>query len=76
MPRNDEGHTTATHRLLVTAAEASKQLAISPRTLWAITAPRGPLPVVRLGPSGRAVRYAGSDLLAFIERKKTQGTCQ
>ena len=44
--------------LLVDAREAAQMLAISERTLWGWTAPRGPIPVVRCG---RAVRYAVAD---------------
>jgi hypothetical protein len=55
---------------LLSASEASRTLAISPRTLWAISAPRGPLPVVRIGPAGRSVRYHLADLERFIESQK------
>jgi hypothetical protein len=53
--------------LLLTPRAAAATLAVSLRTLWGITAPRGPLPAVRLG---RAVRYAVRDLEAFIDRAK------
>lgn len=33
--------------------DAAKYLGISPRALWALSAPRGPVPVVRIG--GRVV---------------------
>ena len=36
-------------RLLVTAAEAAESLGICEKTLWSLTAPRGPIPVVKLG---------------------------
>src|SRR5262245_11999947 len=52
--------------LLVTASVAAQMLAISPRTLWSLTA-AGKIPVVRLG---RAVRYDRRDLLAFIDAAK------
>jgi len=54
-------------RLLLSAREAAKMLAISERTLWSITAPRGPLPCVRIG---RVVRYDLRDLQAFINSRK------
>jgi hypothetical protein len=73
MKLSNEGSATTTHRLLLTAAEASEQLAISPRTLWAITFPRGPLPVVRVGPSGRAVRYDPRDLREWLDAQKIGG---
>lgn len=53
--------------ILFTAAEAAKQLAVSPRTLWSISAPRGPLAVVRIG---SAVRYARTDLEAYVARQR------
>ena len=33
--------------------EAAKALGISPRTLWGLTAPRGPIPGVRVGSGKR-----------------------
>jgi len=54
-------------RLLLSVREAAKMLAISERTLWSITAPRGPLPCVRIG---RSVRYDLRDLQAFINSRK------
>ena len=53
--------------LLVTVREAARMLAISPRALWGITAPRGELPAVRLG---RSVRYDLADLRRWIEARK------
>ena len=58
-------------RILLTVSEASKALSISQRTLWALTAPRGPLPAVRIG--RRAVRYDPADLREFIDRQKQGG---
>jgi excisionase family DNA binding protein len=55
---------------LLSVPEAAKLLTISERKLWDITAPRGPLPVVRIG---RAVRYRLTDLDTFIEAKKDKG---
>jgi excisionase family DNA binding protein len=56
--------------LLLTPRQAAKALSISERTLWAITAPRGPMPAVRIG---RAVRYLVSDLQEWIESQKQKG---
>jgi hypothetical protein len=36
-------------KLLLSSREASKALSISERTLWSLTAPRGPIPVIRCG---------------------------
>ena len=43
--------------------EAAKTLGISPRLLWGLTAPRGPIPCTRAGTgSRRAVLYRLADL--------------
>lgn len=55
--------------LLLTAAQAAKVLAISPRTLWTLT-DTGVVPCVRLG---RSVRYSTDDLREVI-RKNRRGT--
>jgi excisionase family DNA binding protein len=62
--------TDTSKRLLVTSREAAKMLAVSTRTVWALTSPRGPLSSVRLG---RAVRYSVADLDAFIQAARTEG---
>jgi excisionase family DNA binding protein len=62
--------TTATERLLLTPREAAATLSISERTLWAVTAPRGPLPAVRIG---RAVRYDPPDLRRWIDGQRQTG---
>lgn len=56
--------TDAADPWLLTPAEAAKRLNISPRALWALTAPRGPVPCVRLG---KAVRYDPRALRGWIE---------
>ena len=50
--------------------EAARALGISARTLWGLTAPRGPIPCVRLG-SGkrRTVLYPTADLEAWLSRE-------
>lgn len=48
--------------ILLSAREAAKVLALSERTLWGLTAPRGPIPTARIG---RSVRYRLSDLETF-----------
>jgi hypothetical protein len=60
---------TADSALLLTAREAAGRLAISERSLWGISAPRGPLPVVRIG---KSVRYALSDLKAYVDTLRAQ----
>lgn len=54
--------------LLLTAQQAADALAISPRTLWSLTA-SGEVPCVRLG---RAVRYAVQDLSEYVQRLRGQ----
>lgn len=53
-------------QLLLKPRDAAAALAISPRTLWALTN-RGEIDVVRCG---RMVRYAPSDLRAWINSQK------
>jgi predicted DNA-binding transcriptional regulator AlpA len=50
--------------------EAAQSLGISARTLWGLTAPRGPIPCVRLG-SGkrRTVLYPTAELEAWLRRQ-------
>lgn len=50
--------------LLIDPRAAAALLAISARTLWALTAPRGPIPAVRVG---RLVRYRPDDLAAWVQ---------
>lgn len=56
-------------RLLVTTREAAQMLGVSGRTIWKLTAPRGPIPQVRVGCS---VRYAVEDLKAAAEQMKVK----
>lgn len=50
--------------------EAAKALGISPRTLWGLTAPRGPIPCVRVGVGKRrAVLYPTAELQAWLSRQ-------
>jgi hypothetical protein len=64
-------------RLLLTSREAATALSISPRMLWKLTAPRGPIPAIRLGGRGataRALRYSVDDLRAWIKEQKAECT--
>lgn len=57
---------------LLKPQEAAQRLSISERTLWAHTAPRGPIPAVRIG---NAVRYDPGALTQFIgEQSKDTAT--
>lgn len=55
--------------MLVDAKVASRQLSISERKLWSLTA-SGEITSVRIG---RSVRYAADDVAAFIAANKTGG---
>lgn len=57
--------------MLVDAREAARLLAISPRSLWSQSWPRGPIPVVCL-PGMRAVRYSVAALQQFIIEQQSQ----
>ncbi len=50
--------------------EAADALGICPRTLWAITSPRGPLSCVRVG---KSVRYNQVDIDDFIDHHTSKG---
>lgn len=62
--------TTSTPAALLSTKEAAKYLGVSVRTLWAITAPRGPLPVVKIG---TRCLYDLADLARYIEARKEGG---
>jgi len=66
-PKDAAAGTDSPLRLLLTPREAAEALSVSDRTLWAWTAPRGPIPCVRIG---RCARYTLADLEAFAERQK------
>jgi excisionase family DNA binding protein len=55
---------TAAAPLLLTPREAAEALAVSERTLWSLTWPRGPIRAVRIG---RSVRYAPDALRAWVD---------
>jgi hypothetical protein len=60
--------------LLLTPRHTAKALSISERTLWSITAPRGPLPAIKVG--RRGVRYFVKDVEAWIVAQKGKGASQ
>ncbi len=50
--------------------EAAKALGISPRTLWGLTSPRGPIPCLRIGHGKRqTVLYSIAELQAWLSRE-------
>ena len=56
--------------LLLSARKAAEALSVCEKTLWSMTAPRGDLPVVKIG---RRTLYAVDDLHSWIKRHKTGG---
>ena len=66
-PAVQSPETNSREKLLLTSREAAEALSISGRTLWQMTSPRGPIPVVRIGTS---VRYAIEDLAAVVAALK------
>ena len=52
-------------KLLLSVREAAYQLGVSPRHLFSLTAPRGPIPAIRLG---KRVMYRPQDLEAFLQQ--------
>jgi len=53
------------NKLLLSTKEAAGALGISVRHLYNLSAPKGPIPVVRLG---KRVLYRPQDLEAFLQR--------
>lgn len=53
-------------RELLTTREAAAYLGISPRTLWTLSMPRGPIPCSRIGK--RIVRYRRDDLRTYTQQ--------
>ena len=49
--------------LAVPGREMARMLSISERSLWAVTAPRGPVPALRLN---RIVRYVPADVFRAL----------
>lgn len=58
-----------TNALLVDSKEAARMLSLGARSLWSLTAPRGPIPSVRIG---TAVRYSVSSLEEFVKRTEVR----
>ena len=62
--------TEATRKISLRPREAAQALGISPRTLWGLTAPRGPIPCVRVGSgSRRTVLYPTAELQAWLSQQ-------
>ena len=50
--------------------DAAKALGISPRHLWGLTVPRGPIPAIRIGTGRRKITlYSVDELKAWLARQ-------
>jgi predicted DNA-binding transcriptional regulator AlpA len=62
--------TQTVESLALRPRDAAKALGISARTLWGLTAPRGPIPCLRIGHGKRqSVLYPVADLQAWLTRQ-------
>jgi len=62
--------TQSAEPLALRPRDAAKALGISARTLWGLTAPRGPIPCVRIGHGKRrTVLYSTDELRAWLRRQ-------
>ena len=59
---------------LLNARAAARVLAVCEKQLWLLTAPRGPIPLIRIGKRG--IRYDVGDLQRFIDEQKTGKTTE
>ena len=59
--------------LALRPAAAAKAIGISPRLLWSLSAPRGPIRCTRLGARGGVVLYRLADLDAWL-RESAENT--
>ena len=66
----DAPATSTTTPLALRPREAAQALGISARTLWGLTAPRGPIPCLRIGHGKRqTVLYPVAELQAWLSRQ-------
>ncbi|MBN2580947.1 MAG: helix-turn-helix domain-containing protein [Pirellulales bacterium] len=67
----------APEKLLLSACDAAEALSISQRSLWSLTAPRGPIPALRLG---NRVLYPVDGLRRWIDAQTAaageEGHCE
>jgi predicted DNA-binding transcriptional regulator AlpA len=62
--------TQSVESLALRPREAAKALGISARTLWGLTAPRGPIPCLRIGHGKRqTVLYPVAELQAWMSQQ-------
>jgi hypothetical protein len=60
-------------KLLLSAGDTSRMLSICDKTLWSMTAPRGPIPVVKIG---SRVLYSVSALQKWIDAQVAEGVSE
>jgi hypothetical protein len=66
--------TKAVESLALRPRDAAKALGISERTLWGLTAPRGPIPCLRIGHGKRlCVLYPVAELQTWLSRHAEKG---
>jgi hypothetical protein len=66
--------TQSVESLALRPRDAAKALGISARTLWGLSAPRGPIPCLRIGHGKRqTVLYPVADLQAWLRRQAEAG---
>ena len=63
LPQHERNDST---KLLLTPREAAETLSVCEKSLWSLTAPRGPIRCVKLG---RSVRYSVDALREFINQQ-------
>jgi len=61
-------------KLLLTADEACAALGVCRKTLYSLSAPRGPIATVKIGKSG--VRWSVSTLESWISQQEVEGKAQ
>ena len=69
MFENGKDATVRIEPLLLTPRETAKALSMCERTLYSLTAPRGDIPVIRIG---NLVRYNIEDLREWARRKSVE----
>ena len=63
---------TPVEPLLLNAISAARALSLSMRTLWSLTAPRGPIPVVRIG---KRCLHSRAGLQRWIDEQAKAARC-
>jgi excisionase family DNA binding protein len=69
----DRAKINGTPTMLLTVREAAKALAVSEKTLWSLTTPRGTIPAIRVGE--RSLRYSVTALAKWIDSQPLATAC-